>query len=100
MTLYLAIAIGGSLGAVCRYWVSTTIYAWLGTGFPYGTLMVNLSGSFMMGLLVVLLAEKFTLSQRACNRTLRVARSIADMAGEELVTQTHIAEALSFRVGN
>jgi magnesium chelatase family protein len=45
-------------------------------------------------------ADKFTLSRRACNRTLRVARSIADMAGEELVTQAHVAEALSFRVAN
>ena len=45
-------------------------------------------------------AEKFTLSRRGCNRTLRVARSIADMAGEERVTKAHVAEALSFRAGD
>jgi magnesium chelatase family protein len=45
-------------------------------------------------------AEKFTLSRRGCNRTLRVARSIADMAGEEWVTKAHVAEALSFRAGD
>jgi magnesium chelatase family protein len=44
-------------------------------------------------------AEKFTLSRRGCDRTLRVARTIADMAGEDAVTQAHVAEALSFRVG-
>ena len=44
-------------------------------------------------------AEKFTLSRRGCDRTLRVARSIADMAGEDAVTQAHVAEALSFRIG-
>jgi len=44
-------------------------------------------------------AEKFTLSRRGCDRTLRVARSIADLAGEESVTQLHVAEALNFRVG-
>lgn len=61
MSIYLAIALGGSLGAVCRYWVSTSTYAWLGAGFPWGTLMVNVSGSFLMGLLTVLLSEKMSL---------------------------------------
>jgi CrcB protein len=61
MSTYLAIALGGSLGAVCRYWVSTSTYAWLGTGFPWGTLMVNVTGSFLIGLLTVLLSEKLHL---------------------------------------
>jgi len=61
MSTYLAIALGGSLGAVCRYWVSTSTYAWLGTGFPWGTLIVNVSGSFLIGLLTVLLSEKLDL---------------------------------------
>jgi len=61
MTLYLAIAAGGSLGAVCRYWVSTHTYAWLGTGFPFGTLMVNVSGSMLMGFLSILLAQRLAL---------------------------------------
>ena len=61
MSIYLAIALGGSLGAVCRYWVSTSTYSWLGTDFPYGTLMVNVSGSFLMGFLAILLTEKLSL---------------------------------------
>ncbi len=63
MTLYLAIAAGGSLGAVCRYWVSTHTYAWLGSGFPYGTLMVNVSGSLLMGFLSVLLTQRLALPE-------------------------------------
>ena len=63
MSIYLAIALGGALGAISRYWVSTRTYAWLGTDFPYGTLMVNVSGSFVMGLLTVLLVEKLTLPE-------------------------------------
>ena len=63
MTLYLAIALGGSLGAVSRYWVSTKTYLWLGTELPYGTLMVNISGSFIMGFLAILLSEKIQLPE-------------------------------------
>lgn len=63
MTIYLAIAMGGAFGAVSRYWVSSKTYAWLGTDFPYGTLTVNVTGSFVMGLLAILLAEKLTLPE-------------------------------------
>jgi CrcB protein len=63
MSIYLAIAVGGSLGAVCRYWVSTSTYAWLGTEFPWGTLMVNVTGSFLMGLLTILLSEKLSVAE-------------------------------------
>jgi len=63
MSIYFAVAIGGSLGAVSRYWVSTTTYRWLGLEFPYGTLMVNLSGSLAMGFLSVLLIHRFNISE-------------------------------------
>lgn len=43
-----------------RYWVSTATYAWLGRGFPWGTLMVNVLGSFAMGALYVLLLDRLT----------------------------------------
>ena len=46
-----AIALGGASGAVLRFLVSTGIYNWLGRGFPYGTLTVNIIGSFLIGLL-------------------------------------------------
>lgn len=46
---YLYIAVGGAAGAVLRYLVSGWTYALLGTGFPWGTLVVNLIGSFLIG---------------------------------------------------
>ena len=63
MSIYLAIAAGGSLGAVSRYWMSASTYQWLGQGFPYGTLMVNLLGSLVMGFLSVLLVHRFQVSE-------------------------------------
>jgi CrcB protein len=55
--------VGGSLGAVSRYWVSSTTYQWLGAGFPYGTLAVNLLGSLLMGFLSILLLHRFHVSE-------------------------------------
>jgi CrcB protein len=62
MSIYVAIAVGGSLGAVSRYWMSTSTYQWLGFGFPYGTLAVNLLGSLTMGFLAELLVDRFHVS--------------------------------------
>ncbi len=55
-----AIAAGGALGAIMRFWVSGGIYAWLGRDFPYGTLSVNLIGSFLIGITFILLTERLT----------------------------------------
>ena len=63
MSIYLAVAVGGSLGAVSRYWVSSTTYQWLGQTFPYGTLAVNVLGSLVMGFLSVLLVHRFQVSE-------------------------------------
>lgn len=56
-----AIAAGGAAGAVMRYLVSNGVYSWLGRGFPWGTLAVNVVGSLLMGLLFVLLTERLAL---------------------------------------
>ncbi|MCP5150115.1 MAG: fluoride efflux transporter CrcB [Ectothiorhodospiraceae bacterium] len=58
MTDTLSIAAGGALGALARYWVSTAVYALLGRGFPYGTLVVNVVGSAAMGFLYVMVLER------------------------------------------
>lgn len=54
----IAIAGGGALGALARFWVSGAVYRLLGRGFPWGTLAVNVMGSFLMGLLFVLFLER------------------------------------------
>jgi len=54
----LAIAAGGAIGSVLRFLVSTGVHAVGGRAFPYGTLVVNVVGSLLMGLLFVLLVER------------------------------------------
>ncbi|MGB7931520.1 MAG: fluoride efflux transporter CrcB [Gammaproteobacteria bacterium] len=58
MRQLLAIAAGGAVGALLRYWVSTGTHAVLGRGFPYGTFTVNFLGSLMMGFLYVWLLDR------------------------------------------
>lgn len=43
------VAGGGALGAFCRFQISAWFTSWFGKGFPYGTLFVNVLGSFIMG---------------------------------------------------
>jgi CrcB protein len=57
----LAIAAGGAAGALLRYWVANGVYALLGRGFPWGTLVVNVLGSLAMGLMFVWLTERSSL---------------------------------------
>ena len=63
MSIYFAIALGGALGAVSRYGVSSAAYQWLGQSFPHGTLLVNALGSLTMGFLSVLLLHRFQVSE-------------------------------------
>ena len=56
MKLVLAIAVGGALGAVARHYVAAQVAHLLGHGFPFGTLSVNVIGSFIMGVLIELMA--------------------------------------------
>lgn len=54
----LQVALGGAIGASARYLTNTAVMRWIGPGFPYGTVLVNIAGSFLMGVLVVVLAHK------------------------------------------
>ena len=48
---YLWIGIGGALGSVARFWLSNLIGQQLGERLPWGTILVNITGSFLIGLL-------------------------------------------------
>lgn len=61
MYYYLAIAFGGAAGAISRYWLSTTVETFNGSEFPLGTFLVNVLGSFLIGVFFVVLAEKLHL---------------------------------------
>jgi fluoride exporter len=56
--LILWVAAGGALGSVLRFLLSKAAGEWLGHGFPWGTLGVNVLGSFAAGALYVLLVER------------------------------------------
>lgn len=58
MIQVLAIAGGGAIGALLRFWVSGWVYAVAGRSFPYGTLAVNVVGSLAIGFLSVWLLER------------------------------------------
>lgn len=53
-----AISMGAAAGAVCRYYVGLWIGHWVNSHLPYGTLVVNITGCFVMGLLAVLSLEQ------------------------------------------
>lgn len=59
MYALLLVALGGALGSALRYIVSTGIYSMVGRAFPYGTLVVNVTGSLIMGMLSILFIERF-----------------------------------------
>lgn len=60
MTLVL-IAIGGAAGAVARYLVDGWVLDRTGAGFPFGTLAINLSGSFLLGFVAALTIDRAVL---------------------------------------
>jgi fluoride exporter len=56
--LYLSIASGGALGAVGRYWLTTSVERFNQTSFPLGTFFVNVIGSLLIGLCFAILMDK------------------------------------------
>jgi len=58
MTKYLMVGIGGALGSILRFWIGGFMSDRLGLRFPYGTFFVNCTGSFLIGFIVTILAER------------------------------------------
>jgi CrcB protein len=63
--LILAVAAGGALGSVARYLVGIASTKAFGLAFPWGTLIINVAGSFLIGAFVELFALKADLPQEA-----------------------------------
>jgi len=61
---YLWIALGGVVGASARYFISGYIARIFSTAFPYGTLIINITGSLMLGFFLVLAGERMLLDPR------------------------------------
>ena len=58
-----SIGIGATVGASCRYYIGVLSIQYLGKAFPYGTLIANIVGSFIAGILVVVILEELLLSE-------------------------------------
>src|SRR5258708_39762606 len=50
MGAYLAVAVGGAMGSVARFWLTGVMTALTGPRFPWGTLLINILGSLMIGI--------------------------------------------------
>jgi CrcB protein len=61
---YLWIALGAVIGASARYFISITIARNFSTAFPYGTLLINITGSMVLGFFLVFSAERVLLDPR------------------------------------
>ena len=59
MSKLIQLLVGGAIGTVARYALSVFTYRALGSDFPYGTLVVNLTGCFIIGFLAAITEEKF-----------------------------------------
>ena len=58
MLSFLIVGLGGAVGAMARHGVGVVAMRNFGAGFPYGTIIVNILGSFLMGLLIAWLARR------------------------------------------
>jgi CrcB protein len=55
---YLLIALGGALGSVARYWVGSTVAGRMGTRFPFGTFVINLTACIIIGFSLTYLGKR------------------------------------------
>ena len=76
LTQFLGICLGGAVGTGARYGLTTWLLRATGAGFPYGTLAVNLIGSFLVALLAVVGTDSTWLSP-----TMRLALMTGVMGG-------------------
>lgn len=60
---FLIVALGSALGGVLRYWLSNVVYNFLPATFPFGTMLVNFAGSFIIGATIFGLSDRSLISQ-------------------------------------
>ena len=62
MQKYLLIAAGGALGSIARFWVGSTISGRIGTKFPYGTFVINITACIILGFTLTYLSKRADLN--------------------------------------
>jgi CrcB protein len=76
MTVVLYIGLFGAAGCLARYALSSWVYAVLGRSFPYGTLVVNIAGAFLIGLIM-----EFALRSTLVSANLRIGLTVGFLGG-------------------
>ncbi len=99
MAHFLIVAIGGGIGAGFRHLVGLAALRWIGTGFPWGTLFVNVTGSFAMGLLVSWLALKVDLPQGWSGQDVRLFLATGVLGGFTTFSAFSLETVLLFERG-
>ncbi len=62
MLKYTLVSLGAAIGGALRYWLSNYVYKFLPENFPYGTLTVNVVGSFLVGFFIFYLSDREIIS--------------------------------------
>lgn len=62
LSKYMYIAVGGAVGAIARFWVDSAVASRLGTRFPYGTFVVNMTACVIIGFSLTFLAKRTDLN--------------------------------------
>jgi fluoride exporter len=60
----LLVSVGAIIGANARFWIMNWSVQRLGVDFPYGTLIINISGSFLLGLFISIITERLIVDPR------------------------------------
>lgn len=71
--MLVAVLVGSALGGVARFWLSAALGRWLGARFPWGTLVVNVSGALLAGGLAAVMATMLSPGSAVLLQTLLVA---------------------------
>ena len=91
----LVVFAGGGVGAAVRYWMTGVIYRSTGTGFPYGTVIVNCLGSVLIGLLMGVFEERF-----AVQPALRLFLTVGILGGFTTFSTFSYETVMLFREGS
>ncbi len=68
MLAYILVAVGGAIGSVSRYWLSGLVATRYGEAFPWGTLVINVTGSFVIGIFAALTTPDIASTHRLAIR--------------------------------
>jgi CrcB protein len=97
MQAALLVAFGGAVGSLARYWVTLLAAWWVGEVFPWGTLAINVIGSFVIGLFAALTGGE---GMFAGNMSLRLLMMVGICGGFTTFSSFSLQTMMMLRAGN